>query len=98
MGMRVRVLSVARGLDPVTGRPIYAVTFGVLTPITDVIRDRLVAGGQQVPPVATETGVNKLILFYEFPEDRPVPYRIASEWNLEVSGDGQISAREVVSP
>ena len=73
----------------------YAVTFGLLIPMADPVRERLVAAGQQVPAGATETGVNKLIMFYEFPENQPVPYRLASEWDLEVSDSGQISVREV---
>jgi hypothetical protein len=90
--MRVQVLTVTRATEGLTGSTVYQIAFGRIAPLTVEVRQRLQDAGAQVPP-GPEVAANSLILFFSF--EGTVPYRIGSEWELDVGADGTLSVKEV---
>jgi hypothetical protein len=84
----VEVLNISRGVDGKTGEPIFIVQFGKTLAKDDARYSQYVRSGAPVPMF------NVLTLFYNF--DGVAPYRVGTEWEINVDKDGSLKLTEVV--
>lgn len=93
----MKVIAVQQARDAETGAPSYQIAFGRMAQLSEAIKTRIAEGGQPIPQATgSEIGLNSVVLFIPT-KGVASPYRLGSEWDLEVGADGSVSLTEVKS-
>jgi hypothetical protein len=92
--MMVKVLAIQKVRDVIDGSDIYNVNFGRSVPMTPDIKTRMIESEQRPLPGYSDVSLNSIILLIPFKKG-PLPYKLDSEWDLEIGDDGSISLKEI---
>ncbi len=86
------VLRIDVGLDPRTERKRFQVYFGSEIEVTKEISERIDPKGERSLPYSIAVPIFELSFSSS---DKVIPYRIGSEWKMEIDDAGGISIKEV---
>jgi hypothetical protein len=87
---QLKVLTVTKATDIVTGATAIQVNFGEMLPADSPMRERFRMAGQQ-EPVGAEAAHSIVSLL--LPPMGVEPYQVGSEWTLERSASGELTLR-----
>ncbi len=88
---RVVILSISPAIEIKTGNNMLVVGFGEYIEATDEVKKRINLA--QGTPVPNQLAVNTLLIYIPYKKDSELPYKIGSEWNLEVDTKGNITLK-----
>lgn len=88
---KVQVTNVSRAVENNTGNSIFLVQFGEELTVDEELRKYIAAPLNSKP--AKKVFSNIIQVYFNF--DDAVPYKVGSEWKIEIKNNGELSIKEI---